>query len=317
MNPQTLLVLGASNSGKTVLSAQLYGRARYTPASLTLRAQASDIQVLDHAFRSLQRGMLPSRTAETTFGTVTLPLISRAADSEVVLVWPDYGGEQFNRILESRQLPAEWEGRTREAQGTLLLIRPKLTFTPPDVLTRPGVREADGSAYGAVVPSPDDHLPVDSMYVELLQLLTSAKGLDRLKRFKWPLTVALTCWDEVAGQDLTPGEQLQKRMPLLWQYLQGAWSPSCLHIVGVSALARPLRNEQGLSLDALPPDEQFCPADATPEQREQALRAASDREFRSKTPQDQGYLVTGDGQQIPDLTLLIEPLLTVPVQDNP
>ncbi|CAM3198975.1 hypothetical protein DESA109040_02390 [Deinococcus saxicola] len=308
----SLLVLGEAHSGKTVLGAQLYGRARYTEGSLTLRQQAQDIQVLDHAFRSLQRGMLPSRTSKDTFGTVQLPLRRCGTGQDVDLIWPDYGGEQLKIILESRQLAPAWEERTTQAHGIILLIRPTATHVPPDVLTHPGVREFGSSGYTEDTPPIDEDLPVDSQYVELLQLLTHAKGLHRDQRFDWPLTVALTCWDEVADQHRTPEEQLRKGLPLLWQYLQGAWSTSALHVVGVSALTRPLKNEDGNLLDGLPHDQPLHAADAPPEEARQAMLDASDKDFRNRTPQTQGYLIRNDGQQESDLTLLVDALLSEP-----
>lgn len=308
----SLLVLGEPNSGKTVLGAQLYGRARYTDGILSLRQQAQDIQVLDHAYVSLQRGMLPSRTSKETFGTVELPLRHRDTGQDVDLIWPDYGGEKFTAILESRQLDPAWEERTTQARGLILLIRPHATHVPNDVLTQPRAREAGSSGYSEDTPPVDQDLAVDSQYVELLQLLTHAKGLYRDQRFKWPLTIALTCWDEVADQGLNPDAQLRKSLPLLWQYLRGAWASTALHIVGVSALARPLKNQEGHPLDGLPHDQPLHAPDATPDEARKAMLAASDKAFRDGTPQTQGYLIRQNGQKDQDLTILIADLLSEP-----
>lgn len=306
----SLLVLGEPNSGKTVLGAQLYGRARYADGVLKLRQQAQDIQVLEHAFVSLQRGMLPSRTSKETFGTIELPLRHRDTGKDVDLIWPDYGGEKFTAILESRQLDPAWEERTTRSRGLILLIRPRATHVPNDVLTHPRAREAGSSGYTDDVPLTDQDLAVDSQYVDLLQLLTHAKGLHRDERFDWPLTIALTCWDEVADQGLTPEAQLRKSLPLLWQYLHGAWAATALHIVGVSALARPLENQDGHPLDGLPHDQPLHAPDATPDEARKAMLAASDKAFREGKPQTQGYLIRQGGQRDADLTLLIDELLS-------
>lgn len=306
----SLLVLGAPNSGKTVLGAQLYGRARYATGLLKFRQQARDITILEHAFVSLQRGILPSRTSKATYGTIEMPLSRRTTGEDVDLIWPDYGGEKFTDILEARQLDSVWTERTSTADGLLLLIRPSATHVTHDVLTRPRTREAGTSGYDDSVPNSDESLAADSQYVEVLQLLTHAKGLHREQRFDWPLTIALTCWDEVDNRGLKPDAQLRQSLPLLWQYLRGAWAPQALRIVGVSALERPLANTEGTALDALPHDQPLHAPDATADEIRAAMLAVSDKTFRDKKPQNQGYLIRPDGARDTDLTLLIDDLLS-------
>lgn len=310
----SLLILGSTNSGKTVFGAQLYGRARYTNAALKLRNQARDIKVLDHAFKSLQRGMLPSHTGESTYGTLTLPLRQVATGEELDLVWPDYGGEQFDEIVETRRLSTDWTVRVGEAAGVLLLIRPKLTQVSPDILTRPGHRDAEDSAYTTPVEGEAGQFALDSGYVEMLQLLTHTKGLSRGQRYAWPLTVALTCWDEVQEEGLAPQAVLQRSLPLFWQYLQGAWKPGAWRVVGISALERPLQGPDGQELQALDPTRPMARDTSAPGS---VPTVPSDAKFREARPQAQGYVIDESGKRHPDLTLVVEHILSGVPSDAP
>lgn len=282
----SVLVLGESHSGKTVFGAQLFGRLRHTQAALELIRQPDDILLLKHAFESLQMGQTPKHTSSRTNGVLRFPLRLRKDGSEHQVVWPDYGGEQFQKILISRLLEPLWVERVKEASGVLLLIRPSRTRINPDMLQRP--REVSGAGYETSEEAEPSILPVDSQYVETLQLLQHLRGSSRQSRCRWPLVVLLTCWDEMENTELIPVGLLQKNFPLLHQYLQGAWAPDHFQVMGLSALGRSLQGKD-------PNDgERWKPAEAETE--------IFDEAFIDLTPQKMGYLVQ-DGEKPSDLTL--------------
>lgn len=282
---RSVLVLGESHSGKTVYGAQLFGRLRHTEASLELIQQPDDILLLKHAFESLQVGQTPNHTSSSTNGVLRFPLRLRKDGSEHQVVWPDYGGEQFQKILTSRLLEPLWVERVKEASGVLLLIRPSRTRINPDVLQRALSVKDEG--YETSEDQEPLGLPLDSQYVEMLQLLMHLRGISRKPRYNWPLMVLLTCWDELEDADLQPVGLLQKNLPLLYQYLQGAWDQEHYQVMGLSALGRSLKGKD-------PSDDSWKPAVAGSE--------VFDEEFIDLTPQKMGYLVQ-EGEKTSDLTL--------------
>ena len=258
-----LLLLGASDAGKTTYGAQLYQRANRGGA-LRLRHTPDDMRVFESAIEALASGSVPEHTRRETSGAITLP-VEDAHGQTVDIAWPDYGGEQFLEILQQRTLARDWVERVREADGVLLMIRPETTRVSPDVLEAPrrsqAPAERDEDAEAAVDLEPD------AQYVELLQLLRYVRGEGRLRRSTLPFAVLLSCWDELVDPG-SPHDELRTRYPLLNAYLEGAWRPENVQITGLSAIGGP-------------PD---------------------DPATRNSDPSSRGYLVGEDGQREPDLT---------------
>ena len=266
-----LLLLGASDAGKTTYGAQLYERVNRGGA-LKLRHTPDDMKVLESALEALASGGMPEHTRRETSGTITLP-VEDAHGRNVDIVWPDYGGEQFLDILQQRTLARDWVKRVREADGMLLMIRPETTRAVPDVFEAPHrsqvPAERDEDAEAAVDLEPD------AQYVELLQLLRHVRSEGRLRRSTLPFTVLLSCWDELIDPG-SPHDELRKRYPLLSAYLEGTWQSENVQIIGLSAIGG-------------------SPADPT---------------ILNSDPSTRGYLVEEDGRREFDLTRPVAWLLT-------
>lgn len=274
----SLLVVGASKAGKTVYGAQFYLRT-LAGAVLTSQGEADDLSIFHKAIEAITHGKKPERTKDDESRTLTLQ-VRDVAGRSMALSWPDYAGESFGDLLKRRVFTEEWLTRAQGASGVLLMIRPEVVDMPIDALN--GKRKPSKAKAVAVPPVAEQDAPPerlvpllpDARYVEWLQMMRHLRGEGRLERSDWPLTVMLSCWDELKVPG-TPAEELQRSCPLLASYLRGIWNPESMRIYGVSALGQPFDDH---------PDK-------------------VNRGFLEKRPEAQGYVVSPDGTRQPDLTL--------------
>ena len=125
-------------------------------------------------------------------------------------------------------------------------------------------------------------MSAQAQFVDLLQWLMFVRRTGTLRPVVTPpLTLLLSCWDELPAAQLPsrPRDVLASRMPMLASFLGANWSHAALHVLGLSALERPLRED------------------------------AVDEEFVDRGPESFGYVVLEDGSRDPDLTLAIAPLV--------
>jgi hypothetical protein len=184
-------------------------------------------------------------------------------------VWPEYGGEQLNGILQKRAVPDAWRTRLVEADGWLLFLRLNKLRVYEDVSLRPAaVAPPDRSRAGA------DGWDANAQVVELLQILLATAGRGLAHPLGAPrLAILLSCWDELKAQD-TPNALLRRRLPLVASFVETNWAPEARSVWGLSSLERPLHRDK--------PDEDFINAG----------------------PEQFGYVVEPDGwEPLPDLTL--------------
>lgn len=274
-----ILLLGVSNTGKTVFGAQLFGRIQHGQSRLRAVAAPSDIRVLEEALTALEHGALPEHTTVTQYGEVVFPILDPEGRS-VDVIWPDYAGEQLSRVVRDRVVPSAWAARLREADGWLLMVRPKIARQAVDGLRDPSPTTRGGEA--RPTEPREIVLPTQVEQVELLQILLEVRGGSRRARRTAPrLAVVLSCLDEVETGDSTPAEILGAHLPLLAEFIDTTWQEGAWRAFGLSAL--------GTSL--LPGDK-------------------SGREaFLDHGPIRSGYLLAPDGTHSEDLTLPVAWLL--------
>ena len=119
----SIMVLGKPNSGKTVYSAQLYGRlTRGVEQQIAIRNTPENLDIFQEALERLAEGNHPQRTTSSQFANVSLPLIIKN-EKEVDLTWFDYAGEQLTHIFESRSVNEKWAETLINANGWMVFIR--------------------------------------------------------------------------------------------------------------------------------------------------------------------------------------------------
>jgi Double-GTPase 1 len=90
------------------------------------------------------------------------------------------------------------------------------------------------------------------------------------------LTILLTCWDiPKLSEGVKPSQELNSRLPMLYNYLKNTWDEDSLTILGLSSTSKNLTDE---------PDEEYI----------------------DKTPIKFGYIINSEGIKEDDITLSID-----------
>lgn len=237
MTSPKLVVLGGSNSGKTHLAGQIYGRVQRRPGHFRLRKEdgtPSDLSALEEVLAALESGHAAGHTPSGSWAEVKLPLLSDSGE-RVDLHWPDYGGEQLDELFKKRSVPEFWRDRLCGADGWILLIRLKTETVYSDALDRL-VQHADTKA---IPEARAEKWDANARWVELLQILLHVTGQSTANRLSRPrLLVLLSCYDELGATSEAPMSLLEDHLPLLAAFLKSTWSTSNLSVWGLSALGR-------------------------------------------------------------------------------
>jgi hypothetical protein len=269
-SPQKILLIGGHNTGKTVFGTQLFGRLREGSSSLSLRSPPSNLSVFEDALDRLNEGCAPEHTPLSVHDKLILP-VETEEEGEIDVEWPDYGGEQIDSILESRQVPSRWQDRITKSNGWLLFVRPSLLGDYDDVISR-----SLGKLVRSREESGDEEVEWcdQARLIELLQIFLFFRGLSASEKTHEPvLTVVLSCWDEIeTSEQKDPPEFLREHLPLLYTFLSTRWHTKAWSVIGLSALGRSLSEDE------------------------------PDTEYVEKGPTSFGYVINADGEKSADLT---------------
>ncbi len=282
MSAADVLVLGGPAVGKTHYAGQLIGRLRHNrQGALKLKTGgADDLNKFEEVLGCLEEGRTAGHTPTETWTGMKCQLETRNG-AEIILEWPDYGGERLSSIVEKRVLPPEWRKSIAAARAWMLFIRPSTLKLYEDLLSRPtglppenimtGARIVEGAGW-------DDR----ANYVEMLQMLLFAAGQPTFDRILRPrLAVVLSCWDEL-DENGSPEQVFQSCLPLLHAFVRSIWSDESWSAWALSSLGR-----------ALEPD-------------------SRDDEFAMRGPENFGYIIPpGSTDQESDLTAPVAWLLEV------
>lgn len=272
----TILLIGESDVGKSHFGGQLLGRLNREDGALRMRGAAPSIEPFETVLACLNAGRAAPHTSQDRYVESRWPLADLTGAS-TTLVWPDYGGEQVRTIRAERRMPMDWRERVVNASAWLVMVRIAHAQLSDDVLSRPLVRAAGGREREGQFA-----ISAQAQLVDLLQWLMFVRRTGTLRPVaNPPLALLLSCWDELPSAQLAakPIDVLASRMPLLTAFVRSNWRPNLLHVLGLSALERPLRED------------------------------AVDEEFVDKGPESFGYVVLEDARHNPDLTLAIAPLV--------
>lgn len=270
-----LLIIGKPHSSKTVFIAQFYSRLQKRKSKLSLYKPVDDLSAITAAREALANGEEPEAT--NTERSVNLILPIQFGDEQIDLVCPDYGGEQINTFLTSREVDKKWLNAIKESDNWIFFIRLNNISEQLDI-SKITVTEEHTQRSSEVTEIPFS-ISDQSAFIELLQILLHSKDHDyHFKNSKIKLTVVLTCWDELETEE-KPKQVLQKNLPLLLNFIESNWKAEKLKIIGLSAQGFPLDNIENKEKYQIEGSENF------------------------------GYLIKEDGQKTNDITELISEVL--------
>ena len=274
MNKQ-LLIIGKPHSSKTVFLSQFYSRLRKKKSILTLYKPVEDLTPISKAREALANGEVPSPTPTNKSEEFFLPI--RLEDNFIDLICPEYGGEQINSIIETKELGKIWTKAIESSDNWIFFIRLNSINKSVDIttLTLNDEHKEEISENSNVEYS----ISEQSSLIELLQILLHTKGNNyHLKNDKVRLTVVLTCWDELDIKE-KPKKVLQNELPLLLDFIEANWDQNYIKIIGLSALGFPLNSKQ------------------------------NKEKYQFEGPEKFGYIIREDGEESSDITELVQEAL--------
>ncbi len=271
----TFLIIGKPHSSKTVFLAQFYSRLQKKKSKLTLYKSVNDLSPITAARESLAKGEEPQTTPTNKSVKFLLPI--QFNNQQIDLLCPEYGGEQLNNILETREVNKDWAKAIKESNNWIFFIRITSINKSLDLSK---VTMTEEFIHGVESDTEAVHtLTEQSALIELLQIFLHVKEYDyHVQNFNVKLTVVMTCWDELETK-LKPKQIFKSNLPLLSSFVNANWIADSLKIIGLSA--------QGFPLDS----------------EENKLK------YQIDGPENFGYLVKENGQKTNDITELISEAL--------
>ena len=245
-----IIMIGLPETGKTTFLAALWhvvNSSDEVPNALRLyKLQGNDAylnQIRDSWLEYLQVG----RTRVETIELVSMELIRATGEGIVKVFFPDVSGEYFRQQVEERQCRKDYFKQVQEAAGILLFIHTgnidrgtrideliSLAHTIQDEADKSGV-----SPQGKVTPWKISLEPTQVKLVELLQFLCNIPDV----KSPFRIAIILSAWD--LNQELiSPRVFLEKRLPLLCQYIMANPEAFITNVYGISAQGGCLDNEE-------------------------------------------------------------------------
>lgn len=266
-----LLIIGKPHSSKTVFIAQFYSRLQKGKSKLSLYEAVGDLSAISAAREALANGDEPEPTNTERSVNIVLPIQFR--EERMDILCPDYGGEQINAILSSREIDTKWAEIIKQSDNWIFFIRLNNISKQLDI-SKITVTDQNTKENNEVADIPFI-ISDQSALIELLQILLHSKGHDyHFKNSKVKLTVVLTCWDELETEE-KPKQVLQNNLPLLLSFIESNWETDKLKIIGLSA--------QGFPLDS----------------------TENKEKYQIEGSENFGFLIKEDGHKTSDITELI------------
>lgn len=246
---KNILIIGASNVGKTHFGGQLYGRLDEKNCSLKLREQPESLSVFKEVWEKLNNGLLGAHTPSNQNTKIVFP-VEDTNGKCIDIIYPDYAGEQVLQIVQQRNINPKWIELIQKSDDWILFIRPSLIDPTVDITTKLYEHIKSDSEKEDIKTQEESIKIKDSnplFYIELLQMFLFAKGIDCAHKNKPQLTILLSCYDEIDKQ--LPKKYFQEKMPMLSNFVDAVWKDKS-NIYGLSSLGQSLENKT--------PDEKFA-----------------------------------------------------------
>ena len=250
-----ITMLGGHASGKTSYLGALWATVSHAdpnaPATLRTNQLPPNSTYLDECEYSMLAGEPVERTRRDHGESVSLDLLIDGAAAQVTHL--DVAGETYETALEERQAAPSLLEELATTDAVMLFVHPNRLRLPSAISEASKLAELSGQrlevqSEGAQTPSEIDpaevwkHAPTAVHLVELLQLVLET----RTSPAKLAVSVVVSAWDLVdSGPDWgtanSPGDWMQKHLPMLHQFLSSNRAILLWNYFGVSA--------QGCSFD--------------------------------------------------------------------
>ncbi len=262
-----VLVVGLPKAGKTTFLAALWDvvGSGEVDGSLTLERLEGEKQHLNE-IRNLWADCneIP-RTTLAGECVVSMQLRDVVTGTCCDVAFPDMDGESFERQWTERVWSRTYQALVGASSGAMLLIHPsrvkeaRLILDAQPLMQRLGAKPAGGKRPAAKKPdqAAEQQIPAEPSYaatqVQLVELLQFIRAHAPEGPFR--LAVIISAWDIVMGlETVTPDAWLEKRLPLLHQYLTAHADIVPFRVYGISAQGGELTQAKELRSKVKPSD---------------------------------------------------------------
>ncbi|GIK79783.1 MAG: hypothetical protein BroJett024_08880 [Alphaproteobacteria bacterium] len=233
MADRSVVISGLPASGKTTYLAALWHlvTAREAKALRFESLRHGDATHLNAIAARWRSARVQDRTPVGSDRLVSMNLVDETGRS-VRVTFPDVSGEAFRRMWEDRECEPAIADIIRSG-NVLLFVHADTIQAPQWVADVAALSRQLGLPLpeGGEVPWNPRLAPTQVQLVGLLQLLCSPP-LDIGPR---KLGVVLSAWDKAEGEQLTPEDFIEAKLPLLHQYLRWSGARWLWRAYGVSA----------------------------------------------------------------------------------
>jgi len=291
----SISIIGLPGSGKTTFLAALWALVNELRIAKALRFASigdNDLSYLRKIVTVWRRATEQARTRITGLSAVRMNLKDEVGNV-VQIAMPDAPGEDFRAMWEDREL-GRVLGESLADGNIMLLVNGNKVRAPAWVTERAAQRRTTLKRDGETPPR-DWHpslAPTQVQLVDLLQMISHPPVGSAGRK----VAVMISAWDKAEGERLTPDIFLERKLPLLAQYLASGRDGWTSRVYGVSA--------QGGDYD---PNEENAEriGGGVPARKKRAVKSRdADRLREMDIPADRIRLVSGD-KESNDLT---EPL---------
>jgi hypothetical protein len=192
------------------------------------------------------------RTTLRAVATVMMCLRNHVSDFGIDVTIPDTSGESFSMQWATRKATAGYAAFAKNCDGAFLFIHPNEVRTThalkPNREELPTTEPGQSTMIAASISWTPEQSSSQVQFVDLLQTLMYLRDTDASVR----LAVVISAWD-VIGNRVRPIDWIEKRLPLLSQFLSANHRRIPSRVFGISAQGGDLdQDRQRLLNYALP-----------------------------------------------------------------
>lgn len=250
------LLVGLQDAGKTTFLAALWYLVQPNshPTALVLERLEGNSKYLNQIRKDWLEYKKVPRTYSDSERVVSMCLQDRRSSNKMTLQFPDLAGESFENQWATRQWTKEYQRILDSSSGALLFLHPDTIKAAVRIdqvdAALLGVESAPAPAVegeeptGPILEWDRKRAPTQVQLVEILQFIRD----DQKSHVPFRLAVIVSAWDRISDPTTKPLNWVQKRLPLLAQFLKANPKFFEAEFFGISAqggvYAKPKRDVQ-------------------------------------------------------------------------
>lgn len=254
-------MVGLPGAGKTTFLAALWHVVEEgdVEGALKVTELHGDRRYLD-AIRDCWLCLNEIERTKTAEEQIVSMILEGGEGSRIELFLPDMSGESFDGHWTDRHWSKEYDELVQEACGALLFVHPNEILVPHRIeaanriLRELAAEEtAEETAEDVLKPFDIKEVPTQVKLVENLQFIESR----RREQEAFRISVVVSAWDLLEGQENCPEEWLSKRLPLLFQFLKSNNETFPFEVYGVSAQGGDFKHDLDKLVKKMRPSERI------------------------------------------------------------